>query len=150
MDDLEVNSYLSGYADGEGCFCITFNKSNRHRFGWDIRPSFSVSQNKDRSQILNLYKERWNCGTIRPDRSDKTVKYEVRSVGELVTKIIPHFENYPLLSEKQKEFRIFKEICFLLLDKKHLTKNGFNQVRDLSEQMNFLGKKRYPRNKIKI
>ena len=150
MDDLKTDFYLSGYADGEGCFCVTFNKSNRHKFGWDIRPSFSVSQNKDRSQILGLYKERWNCGTIRPDRSDKTVKYEVRSIGDLVAKIIPHFENYPLLSEKQREFKIFKEICFLLLGKEHLTRNGFNQVRNLSEQMNASGKKRYPRNKIKI
>lgn len=150
MDDMSLGVYLSGYADGEGCFCITFNKSSRHKFGWDIRPSFSVSQNKDRSQILNLFKERWGCGKIRPDRSDKTVKYEVRSVEDLVKRVIPHFVSYPLLSGKKREFQIFKKICSLLFRKKHLLENGFKQICLLSERMNSSGKKRYPRNKIKI
>ena len=54
-------SYLSGFVDGEGCFCVTFNKSNRHKFGWDIRPSFSVSQNRDRSEVLRLMKKHFGC-----------------------------------------------------------------------------------------
>ena len=49
MDDPSLGTYLVAYADGEGCFTVTFNKSKRHRFGWEIRPSFSVSQNADRS-----------------------------------------------------------------------------------------------------
>src|SRR5688572_18971224 len=37
-DDLR--SYISGYIDGEGCFCVSFQPSRRHRFGWEVRPSF--------------------------------------------------------------------------------------------------------------
>ena len=83
---MDVGSYLSGYTEGEGCFCVTFNRSCRHAFGWDIRPSFSISQNRDRSEILELFKTVFGCGTIRPDRSDKTLKYEVCSVADLVMK----------------------------------------------------------------
>jgi len=43
QEDAYLKAYLSGYADGEGCFCVSFNRSKRHRFGWEIRPSFSVS-----------------------------------------------------------------------------------------------------------
>lgn len=75
----EVGFYLTGYADGEGSFCASFSNSSRHRFGWEIRPSFSVSQNSDRSEVLQLFKKVWGVGNFRPDRSDKTVKYEVRS-----------------------------------------------------------------------
>jgi hypothetical protein len=74
---MDIKAYFSGYVDGEGCFCISISKSWRHAFGWEIRPSFSVSQNGDRAQVLEMMKQHFDCGTIRPDRSDRTVKYEV-------------------------------------------------------------------------
>ena len=147
---IDVASYLTGYADGEGCFCVSLCKSNRHRFGWDIRPSFSVSQNQDRSQVLTLYQERWACGSIRPDRSDKTLKYEVRSVKELVSVVLPHFKKYPLLSDKQRDFKIFARIVVMVFNKKHLDKSGFQKIVKLREGINSSGKKRYHRTSIKI
>ena len=100
---MDIGAYLSGYADGEGCFCISINRSKRHKFGWEIRPSFSVSQNRDRASVLGMFKKYLDCGTIRPDSSDKTLKFEVRSVDDLATKVVPHFKKYPLLSNKRLE-----------------------------------------------
>ena len=148
--EMDISSYLSGYADGEGCFCVTVNRSKRHRFGWDIRPSFSVSQNHDRMEILELFQDCFGCGTIRPDRSDKTVKYEVRSVSELVERVIPHFEHYPLISGKRHDFERFAEICRMMNRGEHLTKEGFNRIVQMSAQINISGKKKYPRSKIKV
>ena len=147
---IYVASYLSGFADGEGCFCVSFNKSARHRFGWDIRPSFSVSQNSDRAQVLGLYLKTWQCGTIRPDRSDKTLKFEVRAVGDLTSKVIPHFRKYPLLSQKQKDFEIFAVIVRMLFSKEHLNKAGFYKIVRLREELNSSGRKRYRQSAIKI
>ncbi len=147
---MDIVSYLSGYADGEGCFCVTFNRSKRHALGWDIRSSFSVSQNHDRAEILGLFKSQFGCGTIRPDRSDKTLKYEVRSIRELLAKIIPHFERYPLISSKRHDFEIFAEICRMMSRKEHLMPKGFNKIAELASEMNTSGKKKYPRTKIKV
>jgi len=147
---MDIESYLSGYADSEGCFCITINKSKRHKFGWELRPSFSVSQNHDRAEILELYQKVFKCGSIRPDRSDKTLKYEVRSIVDLMNKIIPHFEKYPLLSSKKNDFVEFAKVCEIMKDKKHLTRDGFNQVMTLAKQVNISGKKKYIRELIKI
>ena len=147
---MDVNSYLSGYTDGEGCFCVTFNRSNRHKFGWDIRPSFSVSQNGERSEVLRIFQETFECGTIRPDRSDKTLKYEVRSVDDLVKRIIPHFRKYPLLSSKRADFEMFAQLCELMHQKKHLLHEGFLEAQEISTHINTSGKKKYPRQEIKI
>ena len=147
---MSWESYLSGFVDGEGCFCVTFNRSKRHKFGWDVRPSFSVSQNADRAQALFKMKEHFGCGSIRPDRSDKTLKYEVRSVPELVGKIIPHFQKYPMISTKQRDFEKFAEICRKMFDREHLTKDGFRTIASLAEEVNFCGKKRYLRNGFKV
>ena len=136
---------MSGFVDGEGCFCITFNKSKRHKFGWDIRPSFSASQNADRAEVLHLLRQRFGIGTIRPDRSDKTLKYEVRSIEKLVQVILPHFEKYPMLSSKQREFERFAEICRRMLRKEHLAADGFKNIAELAASLNASSKKRYSR-----
>ena len=109
--DTLLRAYLTGYADGEGCFCVTFNKSTRHKFGWDIRPSFSVSQNADRADVLDAFLLLFGCGSIRPDRSDRTLKYDVRSVTELATKVLPHFDQVPLVSSKRRDFLRFSKSC---------------------------------------
>jgi hypothetical protein len=147
---MDIKSYLTGYADGEGCFCISFSKSKRHNFGWEIRPSFSVSQNRDRSEVLRIYREEFGCGTIRPDRSDRTLKYESRSVKELIRRVIPHFEDTPLLSGKRDDFEKFAIICRLMYEGSHLRKEGFNRIVDLAFEMNPSGIRKYSKEEIKI
>lgn len=149
MTRTDVNSYLSGYADGEGCFCVSLNRSKRHAYGWEIRPSFSVSQNHDRAEILHMYKEKFGCGSIRPDRSDKTLKYEVRSIQDLAEKVIPHFEKYPLLSGKRSVFSRFALVCRMMNKGKHLTPKGFNEIIELAFAINS-GKRKYSRKAVKI
>ena len=146
---MNVGYYLTGYADGEGCFCISFNKSHRHKFGWEIRPSFSVSQNGDRSEVLQIFRSQFGCGSIRPDRSDKTLKFETRCINDLVERVIPHFEQYPLLSSKREDFDRFAKICRMMHAKQHLTEEGFRQVVELASKVNS-GKRKFPRGAIKL
>jgi hypothetical protein len=147
-EDSNLLAYLSGYADGEGCFCVTFNRSRRHKFGWEIRPSFSVSQNGDRAEVLELFRTRLGCGTLRPDRSDRTMKFETRSVSDLATKIVPHFERYPLRSRKQNDFKRFAAIVQLMHSGAHLSQAGFAEIVHLSAALNSSSKKRFERTAI--
>ena len=149
MRPNEVGSYLTGYADGEGCFCVSVNRSRRHRFGWEIRPSFSVSQNHDRAEVLQLFRQCFRCGTIRPDRSDHTLKYEVRSVCELVERVIPHFKQHRLVSSKRRDFEAFAQVCQLMAQRKHLTVSGLQTILQLASRVN-AGKKKFPRLEIKL
>src|ERR671938_349716 len=93
-----LSAYISGYVDGEGCFTISIAPRATLLVGWEVRPSFSVSQNGDRAEVLYALAAYFGCGRIRPDRSDKPPKWETRCLDELVTRVIPHFERYPLLS----------------------------------------------------
>ena len=140
---LDVASYVSGFVDGEGCFCVSFQPSLRHRFGWEVRPSFSVSQNADRSELLFGMREMWGCGFIRPDRSDKTLKFEVRNIRDLVEKVLPHFEEYPLLSSKQMDVIRFGHVCRLILEDRHLEREGFAMIVHEAMKMNPSGKRKY-------
>ena len=138
----DIPEYISGYVDGEGCFTVTFNQKSKANLGWEAKPSFSVSQNEDKRQVLDIIREYFGCGYIRRDYADKTVKFEVRDHNDLIQKIIPHFERFPFLSAKKKDFEIFKKICEIIDRKNHLTKEGFINIVNLAYQMNGSGKRR--------
>ena len=138
-----IQEYISGYVDGEGCFSVSFSKRDKFLVGWETKPSFSVSQNEDRAQPLFLMQQVFKCGFIRRDYSDKTLKYEVRSLDDLVNKIIPHFKKYPLLSAKQKDFNLFKKVCFLMQKEMHKNKTGLSKIISLAFRMNLSGKRKY-------
>jgi LAGLIDADG endonuclease len=140
---MDLSSYISGFVDGEGCFCVSFQPSRRHRFGWEVRPSFSVSQNAERAQLLYVMQKRWKCGFIRPDRSDQTIKYEVREVRNLVERVLPHFRDYPLVSSKQADVMRFDRICQQVYRRRHLELDGFRQIVLLAVEMNPSGKRKY-------
>ena len=145
---MDLDSYISGYVDGEGCFCVSFQPSRRHRYGWEVRPSFSVSQNADRSELLYIIQEKWECGFIRPDRSDKTLKFEIRCVRDLVDKVLPHFRAYPLMTSKQSDVDKFEKICLLMKVEKHLELEGFTEIVRTAMEMNPSGKRKYNGNEI--
>jgi hypothetical protein len=126
--EVDVPSYLSGYVDGEGCFTVSISPRPTLLAGWEVRPSLSVSQNGDRNEVLLLLLTYFGCGTLRPDRSDKTLKGEVRSLSQLVARIIPHFEMYPLLSGKSRDFDPFAEICRRMVQGWHLNRAGLGEI----------------------
>jgi LAGLIDADG DNA endonuclease family protein len=90
---MDIPSYISGYVDGEGCFTVSFSPRRKLRTGWEVRPSFSVSQNPDRAEVLSTIRDYFGCGGFRPDRSDNTIKYEVRDLASLLAKVIPHLSS---------------------------------------------------------
>jgi hypothetical protein len=142
-DLVDLPSYISGYVDGEGCFTVSISPRPTMLVGWEVRPSASVSQNGDRCEVLLEIQEYFGCGTIRPDRSDRTLKWEVRNLSQIVTKIIPHFRRYPLLSGKRRDFELFADICERMALKEHLTFAGLQEIVRLAEQMNPSGKRRF-------
>ena len=140
---VDFPSYVSGYVDGEGCFTVSISPRPTILVGWEVRPSLSVSQNSDRAEVLLRMQEYFGCGTIRPDRSDKTLKWEIRSLPVLVSRIIPHFEMYPLLSGKRQDFELFAVVCLRMMRGEHLTRSGLQKIVRLAAQMNPSGKRGY-------
>ena len=140
---MDLGAYFAGFVDGEGCFSVSFSPRSKLLIGWEVRPSFSVSQNADRSEVLVLMQQYFGCGSIRPDRSDKTLKYEVRSLDDLVERIIPFFEANPLLSSKQRDFERFAEICKLVRLGAHRSPGGLREIAALAVKMNASGKRKF-------
>src|SRR5437899_4345732 len=137
-----LSAYISGYADGEGCFSISISPRAKLVVGWEVRPSFSVSQNGDRAEVLHALQAHFGCGSIRPDRSDKTLKWETRRLEDILDRVIPHFDAYPLLSGKRLDFDRFAAICTLMATGAHRCADGLIQIVELARMMNPSGRRR--------
>ena len=140
---VDLPSYISGFVDGEGCFTVSISPRPTLLVRWEVRPSLSVSQNGDRVEVLLLMQEYFGCGSLRPDRSDKTVKWEVRSLPLLVERIVPHFRQYPLQSGKRQDFELFASVCERMARGDHRTLDGLVEIVRHAGRMNPSGKRGY-------
>jgi hypothetical protein len=50
--------------------------------------------------------------------------------------IIDHFDKYPLLTQKQIDFELFKRIFCLVRDKQHITLEGFKEIVAIKSSLN--------------
>ena len=131
---LQIGHYFAGFADGEGSFNVSLRKKEDYGIGWQLCPSFNVSQ-KDPT-VLYLFKRYFKCGTLRK-RPDGIMYYEVLDIEMLWKRVIPFFQRFHLLSATKKtNFSIFRKIVQLMHEKRHFTHEGFNEILQLREQLN--------------
>lgn len=142
-NSMELAWYITGFVDGEGCFSVSFKKREKLNTGIEIRPSFSIGQNKKSLEVLKNIHTYFGCGAIRFSKKDQTYKYEVRSINDLRTKVIPHFKKYPLQTAKLNDFLRFEHICDLIAQSKHLNKGYLEQLINIAYEMNESGKRKY-------
>ncbi len=140
---MEIESYVTGFVDGEGCFSVSFNLRKGLKNGIEVRPSFSVSQNERSKNIIFRLKKIFGCGSTRFSAKDKNFKYEVRSIKDLTKHIIPFFEKYPLQTNKINDFILFKNICEYVNENKHLSKVGLIKIISQAYKMNAAGKRKF-------
>lgn len=128
--------YLVGLVDGEGCFCVSFNKHKNNR-KLEVRLLFEIELREDDKGILERVKETLNCGNIyylnyeRYKKWRPHYKYKVSSLKDISEKIIPFFKQYPLQAKKKHNFAIFCKVAELMLSKRHLSKEGIEEIRKL-------------------
>lgn len=146
LSPSELGYYLTGFADGEGSFNISFRKRKDYRLPWKVSACFNISQKEKR--ILRLFQQYLGCGTLR-SRPDNVWYYEVNTFEDIRKKVIPFFLCHPFLSQKkQRDFLLFQKIVELLSEKAHLKKEGVERILDLRRTMNDGGKRKYSESEI--
>ena len=135
--------FVSGLVDGEGCFSVSFSFRKKLKVGIETRPSFSISLNRRDLDLLKQIHAFFGCGAIRYSKSDRTYKYESRSISDLTRRIVPHFERYPLVGSKSKDFLIFADVCRKANANQHLNRDVLREIIEMAYEMNPSGKRRH-------
>jgi hypothetical protein len=122
---------------GEGCFFIKVGKSNTHRLGYSVALNFLVVQNIRDTYLLENFIQFFGCGSYTIAEKSSVGTFGVKSFTDITEKIIPFFDEYPILGTKLKDYEDFKEASLLIKSKLHLTKEGLEKIILIKSRMNF-------------
>ena len=70
----------------------------------------------------------FGVGNIIKDRKTNMVYFVVSPLADLTNVIIPHFLEYPLLTQKRADFLLFKSIIDMINSKEHLDSEGLTKI----------------------
>ena len=139
--------WITGFVDGEGCFSINFirqpDRRNRkgYRTGFQVAHEFAVTQGAKSVDSLRSLIAFFGVGAVYINKrydnhKEHMYRYCVRKRGDLITKIVPFFTQYPLRTSKQEDFLKFAR-CLRLIDTNlHLTASGLIRIVEIAETMN--------------
>ena len=107
---------------------IRVRKNSKYRLGFLVEAYFSIALHKKDLFILQEIQAYFGgIGSIRKDGKD-IMKFRVESVKDIVNVIIPHFEKYPLITQKLADYLLFRDVVNMMINKEHLTKKGLNMI----------------------
>ena len=133
---MDINSYVTGLTDGEGCFCVSFSYRSKMNTNIEVRPSFSISLNQKDLPLLQKILKIFDCGAIRRSARDRCYKYEVRNLEDLDRSIIPHFKKFPLQGAKASDFEKFAKVCEMMKANLHRSKKYLPELIEISYSIN--------------
>lgn len=128
--------FVTGFTDGEGSFGLSVSKNTKRTTGYIISPSFSIGVHPNDRHLLEGIKALLGVGEIYLNSSENIIRLKVSSIKDLTEVIIPHFEKYPLISQKRADFELFKWAVEILKRKEHLTLGGLQEIINIRASLN--------------
>lgn len=131
---LELNPwFITGFTDGEGSFSLSVRDIDKYTKKGKVLYVFSIILHKKDEGILRSIQSTLGVGKIYT-HGKQGVQFRVESKKELCI-LIEHFDKYPLITKKAKDFLCFKKAIFLIKNKEHLTKQGMLKLVSLKALM---------------
>ena len=130
--------WVSGFVAGDGGFSIYVRPAKDYVLGEKVYCRFHITQHSKDLELMKLFIAFFGCGTVsvRSNTSTPRCDYFVQDTTNIIANIIPHFDTYPLLNLKQKDYECFNECMTILKLKQHLNLDGLNRVKSLNLEMN--------------
>ena len=127
-------NWLAGFTSGEGCYQIYVSKSNTHLLVFQVKLIFTITQHSRDKQLMSSFIKYLKCGSV--NLRENVCDYRVQKLEDIVNKIIPFFNKYPILGVKALNFQDWCRVAELMKQQKHLTPDGLEQIRKIKAQMN--------------
>ena len=135
LSSKDLGFFLAGFVEGEGSFNVSLRRKTDYKVNWQVVMSFNVSQ-KDPT-MLYILKQELGCGIVKVRKIDNLYSFDVTNPEDLIQKVIPYFQKYPLQSiSKQKNFSIFCQIAQLMKKGQHRNLIGLRKILELREKIN--------------
>jgi len=108
-------------------FFISVSKDSKRLIGWKVLAVFQIGLHlKYLALLISIQQFFKGIGRITHNKAKNEVRFIVTDLNSLVNVIIPHFQFYPLLTQKYIDFYLWVKVINLLVAKQHLTSQGFH------------------------
>ncbi len=111
----------------EGCFLVLIRKSSKNLLGWQLEVNFTINLHVRDLDLLKLIKAYFGVGRIGKERNG-CCDFTIGSLDQIITKVIPHFDKYPLKTNKYSDYLLFKKAVLIMQRKEHLTAEGLQKI----------------------
>jgi hypothetical protein len=130
--------WITGFSDAESAFLIKIGEDTTRKFNLRIISEFVIELHQRDFEVLKEIKNFFNVGSLklRVRKGKTTGIYSVQSIKDLTEVIIPHFQKYPLITQKQADFNLFSSVVELIKNKRHLDEEGLKEIISLRASMN--------------
>lgn len=91
---------------------------------------------KDRALIETIKKFFGNTGYVSKPNNASTVEFRVSTIRDIVDVILPHCDNYPLVTKKHWDYILFKQIVLFMLNGEHNTLEGTQKIVNIKAFLN--------------
>jgi hypothetical protein len=127
-------NWVSGFVDGEGSFYVKISNKDQVSF------RFLVTQHARDAELLKNLIIFLKCGYYLP-RSNSTIHgdFFVTKLEDIICKILPFFEKFPLQGNKLKDFLDFKKAVELKGggdNSTNLTIENLEKIKQIKQGMN--------------
>ena len=102
-------------------------------------PGFIIQLHIKDEILLRKIHYFFGVGNISVRESNNTVRYEVQSLRAITNVIIPHFDKYPLITQKRADYLLFKQAVDFLNLKVHYNVEGIREILSIKASMNTEG-----------
>jgi hypothetical protein len=126
--------FITGFLDAEGSFSLYLrNKSKGFTY---CEARMAISLHKKDLDTLKCIQAYFNDKGSLIKHGEDSLQYVITSIDQLSTLVIPHFDNYSLISQKYADYLLFRKAVLLIKNKEHLTIKGIQEIVSIKASIN--------------
>jgi len=132
-----INPYwLAGFVSGDGCFQVKISKSVKSKLGFSVALKFQITQHSRDAELMRNFISYLGCGKYYQGTNRENGNLEVQMFSDVIEKIIPFFDQYPILGVKGLDYADFKKVGGMMKAGRHLTQEGLEEIRKIQTGIN--------------
>ena len=137
-DSLLNPWFITGFVDAEGSFIVSIVKDTHTRTGWNIQLRFKIALHKKDLSVMEQIKTYFGgVGKIDIAGKDRdSFSYTISSRKLITEVVLPHFDQYSLITNKKADYELFKRIIEMMNRGEHVTEVGLQNIINIRASLN--------------
>jgi hypothetical protein len=129
--------FVTGFSDAESSFIVSVSHNSKHLLNWAVSSKFVIGLHiAELPLLLSIQEFFGGIGFITKDTTNNRAFFTVNKLDDLVNIIIPHFNSFPLLTQKRLDFILWSKIVNIMYKQEHLTEKGLQEIINLKASLN--------------